>query len=69
MVSFHRTPNGLVEIRVGEYLTINGERRKVVAYRVEPATEDDAELGVQIGDPVTTVEFAADPIATEQRKA
>jgi len=58
MTNWHITPTGLEELRVGGYLTINGERRRIIAYSVEPATEADPELGVEIGDPLTTVELA-----------
>ena len=58
MSTFHVTKNGLEEIRVGDFLTVNGERRRVTRLRVEPADEDDPHLGIKKGDLVTTLELA-----------
>lgn len=48
----------LQEITVGEVIEVLGVCRRVISVTIEPATEADPEMGVELGDPITTVEFA-----------
>ena len=60
MTAFYRTdlPSGeslLQEIEVGGTLEVNGRRMRVLSVSIEPAAEDDPDMGVWAGDPVTTI--------------
>jgi hypothetical protein len=44
----------------GDELTINDRRYRIVGVRIEPAAQDDPELGVEQGDYVETL--ALDPV-------
>jgi len=61
MTAYYRSlnPDGLRELKLGAWVTIGGGRRRVVAITINPATEADPELGVEVGDLVTTLELGA----------
>lgn len=44
--------------RVGDWVEVNGERRRVMRVSSEPAPADDPEIGVLMGEPLMTVELS-----------
>ena len=68
MISVWRSPDGLQELQVGETITVRGEQRRIIAITIEEATEDDEELGLHIGDLVTTLELVPKPGPPEEQR-
>lgn len=54
------TPGPLQELAVGKWVTVNGERRHILSMSTYEAIEEDQDLGVEVGDMVTTVSFSVE---------
>lgn len=54
------TSGPLQELAVGKWVTVNGERRRILSMSTYEAIEEDQDLGVEVGDMVTTVSFSVE---------